>query len=183
VTLSNTFTKMDLSIGRSRRERMRRSSGCSSGRDTTRLLCTASPTGCAVAVHIAAQQRHRYVAVKAADDTPLVARRRSARVTTTNEKRYGDETHDPKSPNFHHWLNANEVGAQFGPAPSDIQTAIAWLRQHGFTVSTAGLANNDDLATIGLKCPKFKLAVNSSRESRYWRAIGGTLSRRRVPTG
>ena len=26
-----------------------------------------------------------------------------------------DQFHDPKSPNFHRWLSAAEVGAQFGP--------------------------------------------------------------------
>ncbi len=47
-----------------------------------------------------------------------------------------DELHDRKSPtNFHHWLSPSQVGAQFGPATSDIQTVTAWLQQHGFTVN------------------------------------------------
>ena len=46
-----------------------------------------------------------------------------------------DQMHDPKSPNFHRWLNASEVGAQFGPAASDIRTTVGWLQQHGFTVN------------------------------------------------
>ena len=47
-----------------------------------------------------------------------------------------DQLHDPQSPNFHHWLTAADVGAQFGPAASDIQTITGWLRQHGFAVNT-----------------------------------------------
>ena len=31
-----------------------------------------------------------------------------------------DQLHDPNSPNYHHWLTASEIGAQFGPAASDI---------------------------------------------------------------
>ncbi len=47
-----------------------------------------------------------------------------------------DQLHDPNSPNYHHWLNANQIGAQFGPAASDIAAATTWLTQHGFTVDT-----------------------------------------------
>jgi subtilase family serine protease len=44
------------------------------------------------------------------------------------------QLYDPQSPNFHHWLSAEELGAQFGPAESDIQTVTAWLQQNRFTV-------------------------------------------------
>ena len=47
-----------------------------------------------------------------------------------------DQLHDPSSPNYHHWLTANEIGAQFGPAASDIAAVTDWLTQHGFTVDT-----------------------------------------------
>jgi pro-kumamolisin-like protein/List-Bact-rpt repeat protein len=47
-----------------------------------------------------------------------------------------DQLHDANSPNYHHWLTANEIGAQFGPAPSDISTVTNWLTQRGFTVNT-----------------------------------------------
>jgi hypothetical protein len=52
-----------------------------------------------------------------------------------------EQLHDPKSPNFHHWISASEIGAQFGPAASDIQTIVGWLSQRGFTVNTI-YANN-----------------------------------------
>ncbi len=47
-----------------------------------------------------------------------------------------DQLHNPNSPNFHHWLSAAQVGAQFGPADADIQIITGWLTQHGFTVNT-----------------------------------------------
>src|SRR5580704_16449109 len=47
-----------------------------------------------------------------------------------------DQLHDPNAPNYHHWLTAKDIGAQFGPAASDIATATNWLTQHGFTVNT-----------------------------------------------
>jgi len=31
------------------------------------------------------------------------------------------QLHDPDSPSYHHWLTADEIGAQFGPADSDIE--------------------------------------------------------------
>ena len=46
-----------------------------------------------------------------------------------------EELHDPKSPNFHHWLTPAEFGAQFSPAASDIAAVTGWLQQQGFTVN------------------------------------------------
>jgi hypothetical protein len=46
-----------------------------------------------------------------------------------------DQLHDPKSPNFHHWLTAAEFGERFGPAQSDIDAVTGWLTQQGFTVN------------------------------------------------
>ena len=51
-----------------------------------------------------------------------------------------EQLHNPNSPNYHQWLSAEQLGAQFGPAASDIQTITDWLQQHGFTVN-AVLAN------------------------------------------
>lgn len=43
--------------------------------------------------------------------------------------------HQPGSPDFHHWLTADELGRQFGPDPSDIQTVVTWLETYGFQVN------------------------------------------------
>jgi len=39
------------------------------------------------------------------------------------------------SSNYHKWLTPQQFGAQFGPAPQDIQTIVSWLQYHGFTVN------------------------------------------------
>jgi subtilase family serine protease len=48
---------------------------------------------------------------------------------------YVASEYDQNSPNFHHWLTPDEIGAQFGPAQADIVTISNWLAGHGFTVS------------------------------------------------
>src|SRR5580700_12583 len=44
------------------------------------------------------------------------------------------ELHNPQSPNFHKWLTAEEFGANYGLAESDVRTITNWLESHGFTV-------------------------------------------------
>ena len=45
------------------------------------------------------------------------------------------ELEDPKSPNYHRWLTADEFGQRFGASPRDIDTIAGWLRAHGFRVN------------------------------------------------
>ncbi|MGD0096379.1 MAG: protease pro-enzyme activation domain-containing protein [Terracidiphilus sp.] len=42
--------------------------------------------------------------------------------------------YDESSPDFHHWLQPDEVGQKFGPAENDIAAISAWLTGHGFSV-------------------------------------------------
>jgi subtilase family serine protease len=51
-------------------------------------------------------------------------------------RRLVDQMHDRASPNYHQWLTPNQFGAQFGPAPSDIQQITNWLQGYGFSVNT-----------------------------------------------
>jgi len=46
-----------------------------------------------------------------------------------------DELHDPKSANYHKWLSAEQFGAKFGPAESDVEAVKSWLEAQGFTVN------------------------------------------------
>ncbi|HVY94404.1 MAG TPA: S53 family peptidase [Bryobacteraceae bacterium] len=46
-----------------------------------------------------------------------------------------DDLHNPASPSFHRWLTADEFGARFGSAQSDIDTVTAWLGSHGLQVN------------------------------------------------
>src|SRR5216684_1888286 len=45
-----------------------------------------------------------------------------------------DELHTKGSPNFHHWLTAQEFGERFGLAKPDLDTITAWLESQGFRV-------------------------------------------------
>jgi hypothetical protein len=51
--------------------------------------------------------------------------------------------YDPASPNFHHWLEPEEVGEEFGPALGDISAIEGWLRGHGFSI---GELSNDHMS-------------------------------------
>ncbi|MBV8551357.1 MAG: S8/S53 family peptidase [Acidobacteriaceae bacterium] len=46
------------------------------------------------------------------------------------------ELHDSASPNFQHWISAQEFGQQFGIAQADLDGITNWLRLHGFTIHT-----------------------------------------------
>src|SRR5216683_692209 len=46
-----------------------------------------------------------------------------------------DELHTKGSPNFHHWLTAQEFGERFGLAKPDLDAIAAWLQSHGFHVN------------------------------------------------
>jgi hypothetical protein len=47
-----------------------------------------------------------------------------------------NELHDPQSPNYQHWVTPSAIGAQFGPAQSDIRAISNWLQQQGFTINS-----------------------------------------------
>ncbi len=46
-----------------------------------------------------------------------------------------EEMHRPGSPDFHRWLTAEQLGAQYGPNPADIAAVTGWLKNHGFEVN------------------------------------------------
>jgi hypothetical protein len=46
-----------------------------------------------------------------------------------------DSMHDPDSPEYHHWLTAQELGARFGVAHQDTETIQNWLVSHGFSLN------------------------------------------------
>jgi subtilase family serine protease len=46
-----------------------------------------------------------------------------------------DGLFDPKSPNFHKWLTAQQFGERFGIAEQDLNRITSWLESHGFTIS------------------------------------------------
>ena len=51
-------------------------------------------------------------------------------------KTFMEQQTDSKSPYFHKWLTAADLGRLYGPAQRDIETVSEWLRSSGFTVNT-----------------------------------------------
>jgi len=47
-----------------------------------------------------------------------------------------DQMHNPRSPLFHQWLSAAEVGNCYGVGDADITAVGAWLQKHGFTIDS-----------------------------------------------
>ena len=45
------------------------------------------------------------------------------------------DLHNPASPGYHHWLTPQQIGDQFGPADSDLETLSGWLNSSGFVVN------------------------------------------------
>ena len=46
-----------------------------------------------------------------------------------------DKQQNRKSPQYHHWLSANEFAAKFGAADADVEKVKQWLQGRGLTVS------------------------------------------------
>jgi len=46
-----------------------------------------------------------------------------------------DDMHNPASPEYHHWLTPQQIGARFGLAHEDLETIESWLRSHGFSIN------------------------------------------------
>ncbi len=45
-----------------------------------------------------------------------------------------DGLHNPKSPQFHKWLSAEQFGEMYGSSPQDVNAITSWLQSQGFTV-------------------------------------------------
>ncbi len=46
-----------------------------------------------------------------------------------------EQLHDRSSPNFHHWLSAQELGQRYGLAHRDLDAITRWLKAYGFAVN------------------------------------------------
>jgi subtilase family serine protease len=74
-----------------------------------------------------------------------------------------EQQHDSKSPNFHQWLTAVEIGERYGPSQKDIDTLTGWLRDEGFTINTvhpSGMAI-DFSGTAGQVLAAFHTEIHS----------------------
>ena len=52
-----------------------------------------------------------------------------------------DQLHDQNSPQYHHWLTANQIAERFAPSEEDIIKVTDWLKSHGFAVNVVYRAN------------------------------------------
>ena len=57
-------------------------------------------------------------------------------------KQYVADLHQQGSASYHKWLTPDQIGQQYGPADSDVQTVTAWLQSQGFTVSKLSRAKS-----------------------------------------
>ncbi|MGC1400797.1 protease pro-enzyme activation domain-containing protein [Candidatus Binatus sp.] len=60
--------------------------------------------------------------------------RRSPAEESALEK-FLDELEDPKSPNYHQWMTAQQFGDRYGLAEQDLAKIAGWLQAHGLTVN------------------------------------------------
>ena len=56
-----------------------------------------------------------------------------AALAAFNERQY-----DPQSPDFHHWLTAEEFGKLYGPSDADVAAVTNWLQNHGMQIYEVG---------------------------------------------
>ncbi|HEY9125600.1 MAG TPA: protease pro-enzyme activation domain-containing protein, partial [Acidobacteriaceae bacterium] len=48
---------------------------------------------------------------------------------------FNQRQYDPKSPDYHHWLEPEEFGRLFGPSDADVTAITSWLQNQGFQVN------------------------------------------------
>jgi len=53
-----------------------------------------------------------------------------------------NDQQNPKSANYHKWLQPQDFGSQFGAAPEDIEKITQWLERYGFSVEPLMPAHN-----------------------------------------
>jgi subtilase family serine protease len=49
---------------------------------------------------------------------------------------FNERQYDPNSPDYHHWLHAEEFGQLYGLSDSDMAAVTSWLQNHGFQIYT-----------------------------------------------
>ncbi len=55
-------------------------------------------------------------------------------------RQFISDANTPGTASYHRWLTPAQLGAQFGPADSDVQAVVAWLQSQGFAVSKVSKA-------------------------------------------
>jgi hypothetical protein len=87
-------------------------------------------------VHPLAQARYDLGTVPdslAAERILLLLNRPVERQTALQQ--FMKDVHTRGSASYHQWLTPQQFGERFGPADSDVQLAVGWLKSHGFKVA------------------------------------------------
>jgi hypothetical protein len=76
---------------------------------------------------------------------------------------YMQATQTPGNPNYHDWLTAAQIGAQYGPDASDIAAVRDWLELHGFQVNSVSASGMliDFSGTAGQIAETFKTEIHT----------------------
>jgi hypothetical protein len=51
---------------------------------------------------------------------------------------FNERQYDPQSPDFHHWLTAEEFGKLYGSSDADVAAVTNWLQNHGMQIYEVG---------------------------------------------
>lgn len=85
-------------------------------------------------------------------------------------KKLLDQQQNPHSPNYHHWLTAEEFGARFGIADADVAAVRAWLEGEGFVVGPVAASKR----WIEFSGTAAQVESAFHTEMRYYRVAGET---------
>lgn len=77
---------------------------------------------------------------------------------------------DPRSPQYHQWLNPDQFAARFGMAQSDINKVQTWLEQQGFSVD--GVARSRNMIRFSGSIGQVEQAFQT--EMHYYKTDGRT---------
>lgn len=72
------------------------------------------------------------------------------------------QMHTPGSSSYHHWLTPAQIGAQFGPADSDLEQVSGWLTSAGFQVNRVSAAKRfvEFSGTVGQVNSAFRTQIH-----------------------
>jgi subtilase family serine protease len=71
--------------------------------------------------------------------TLVVARHPDSQVAF---EQLSEEQRDPSSPEFHHWLDSEQIGERYGLSPSEVSGLTGWLESNGLHVRWVAPARN-----------------------------------------
>jgi subtilase family serine protease len=80
---------------------------------------------------------------------------------------------NPASPDYHRWITPDDFTARFGPTDSDLARVTQWLKQKGFTVTTADASGREISFTSSVANAEkvFAVRIAASADGRLYSNI------------